>query len=96
MTFRNIFSSTSDFRDVVSVLPAARLIKVTEVESLWLCKRLTDRKKSRSLPWLFDCHRSRARNIKEAAVCELNGAIKGRNFQFKLFLLVILYTLHSA
>ena len=34
------------------------------VESLWLCEKLIDREKSRSLSWLFDCHRNQARNIK--------------------------------
>ena len=29
-----------------------------------------------SLTWLFDCHRSRARNINVAAACELIGAKK--------------------
>ena len=76
--------SMADFRDVVSVLPAARLIR--QVESLLLKKKLIDREKSRSLSWLSDCHRSRARKIKEAAACELIGTKKGRNFQFNLFL----------
>ena len=35
-----------------------------------------------SLSWLFDCHRSWARNITTTATCELIGAKKGRNFQF--------------
>ena len=83
MTFRNIFSSMADFRDAVSVLPAARLIKASRI---FVAVQKPNREKSRSLSWLFDCHRSRARNIKEAAACELNGATKGRNFQFNLFL----------
>ena len=74
VTFQNSFSSMADFPDVASVLPAARLIKV---ESLWLCKKLIDREKPMSLTWLFDCHRSRARNINVAAACELIGAKKG-------------------
>jgi len=64
--------------DVVSVLQAARLIK--QVESLLLKKKLIDCEKSKSLSWLSDCHRSRARNIKEAAACELIGAKKGTIF----------------
>ena len=31
MTFQNIFSSMADFGDVVSVLPAARLIKASRI-----------------------------------------------------------------
>ena len=31
VTFQNIFSSMADFRDVVSVLPAARLIKAIRI-----------------------------------------------------------------
>ena len=31
VTFQNIFSSTADFRDVVSVLPAARIIKASRI-----------------------------------------------------------------
>ena len=31
VTFQNIFSSMADFRDVVSVLPAARLIKASRI-----------------------------------------------------------------
>ena len=74
----------ADFRDVVSVLPAARLIKASRI--FMAVQKLTDHEKSRSLSWPFDCHRSRARNIKEAVACELNGATKGRNFHFNLFL----------
>ena len=40
-------------------------------------------------------YRSRARNIKETAACELVGAKKGRNVQFYSFLKVILHKLHS-
>ena len=50
------------------------------VESLWLNKKVIDREKSRSLSWLFDCHHSQARNIKEAAACKLIGAEKGAIF----------------
>ena len=31
MTFQNIFSSMADFGDIVSVLPAARLIKASRI-----------------------------------------------------------------
>ena len=31
VTFQNIFSSMADFRDVASVLPAARLIKASRI-----------------------------------------------------------------
>ena len=74
----------ADFRDVVSVLTAARLIKASRI---FVAKqKLIDREKPRSLSWLFDCHRSRARNINEAVACKLIGAKKGRNFQFNLCL----------
>ena len=77
--------SVTDFPDVVSVLPAARLLNPSRI-FVAEKKKLIDRGKSRSLSLLFDCHRSRARNIKEGAACELIGAKKGRNFQFNLFL----------
>ena len=83
----------ADFRDVVSVLPAARLIR--QVESLLLKKKLIDREKSRSLSWLSDCHRSRARKIKEAAACELIGTKKGAIFSL-IYFFVILQILLSA
>ena len=54
-------SSMADFRDVV--LPAVRLIKASRI--FVAVEKLIDHEKSRSLSWLFDCHRSRARNIKE-------------------------------
>ena len=67
VTFQIIFSSIADFRDVVSVLLAARLIKASRIF-------VAEHKANR--PWdikesflAFDCHRSRARNIKEAAAC---------------------------
>ena len=79
MTFRNIFSSMAVFRDAVSVLPAAWLIKASRI---FVAVQKANR------PWeikesflAFDCHHSRARNIKEAAAYELNGATKERNFQ---------------
>ena len=53
------------------------------VESLWLCEKLIDREKSRSLSWLFDCHpRPQHQN---AAVCELIGAKKDAIFSFIYF-----------
>ena len=84
VTFQNSFSSMADFPDVASVLLAARLIKASRI---FVAVQKANR------PWeikesflAFDCHHSRARNIKEAAACELDGAIKGRNFPFNLFL----------
>ena len=74
----------ADFRDVVSVLPAARLLNASRICG-WK-KKLIDRGKSRSFSLLFDCHSSRARKIKKAAAWELIGAKKGSNFQFHLFL----------
>ena len=85
VTFQNIFSLIADFRDVVSVLPAARLLNPSRI-FVAPKKKLIDRGKSRSLSLLFDCHRSQARNIKKAAAWELIGAKKGSNFQFNLFL----------
>ena len=85
VTFQNIFSLIADFRDVVSVLPAARLLNPSRI-FVAQKKKLIDRGKSRSLSLLFDCHRSQARNIKKAAAWELIGAKKGSNFQFNLFL----------
>ena len=79
-----MFSSMADFRDVVSVLPAARLIKASRI--FVALQKLIDREKSRSRSWRFYCYRSGARNIKKGASCELIGAKKGRNFQFNLFL----------
>ena len=75
VTLQNIFSSVADFRDVVSVLPAARLIKASRIfVALQKANRPWEIKKS----FLdFDCHRSRFRNIKKAAACELIGAKKG-------------------
>ena len=49
-------------------------------------KKLIDREKPRSPSWFFDCHRSRAPNIKKVTACELIGAKKGRNFKLNLFL----------
>ena len=54
-------------------------------------RKLIDREKSRSPSRLFHCNRSRARNIKKAAACELIGAKKGCNFQLNLFIWVILH-----
>ena len=88
----------ADFRDVVSALPGARLIKAIS-ESLWLNKKVIDRDKSRSLSWLFNCHHSQVRNIKEAAACKLIGAKKGAIFSliyvFKSFCIFFII-LHSA
>ena len=42
VTFQNIFSSMADFRDVVSVLPAARLIKAS---------RIFEAEKKANRPW---------------------------------------------
>ena len=85
VTFQNIFSLIADFRDVVSVLPAARLLNPSRIFVAGK-KKLIDRGKSRTLSLLFDCHRSQARNIKKATAWELIGAKKGSNFQFNLFL----------
>ena len=52
----------------------------------WEGMLLIDREKPRSPSWFFDCHRSRAPNIKKVTACELIGAKKGRNFKFNLFL----------
>ena len=57
-------------------------------------KKLIDNEKSRSHWWLFDCHRSWARNIKIAAA--FANWLAPEQFQFNLFLWVILYVLHSA
>ena len=85
VTFQNIFSSMADFRDVVSVamLPAARLIKASRI--FWLWKKLMDREKSRSLSWLFDCHRSRARNIKKRLIVSWFAPKKGAIFSLIFF-----------
>ena len=61
------------------------LIRDPQVESLWLCKKLIDRQKSRRLSLFFDCHRSRFRNIKKAAACELISAKKGAIFSLIYF-----------
>ena len=50
VTFQTIFSSMADFRDVVLVLPVARLIKASRIF-------LAEHKANRSLSWVFDCHR---------------------------------------
>ena len=55
------------------------------VESLWLCEKLIDRKKSRSLSWLFDCHRSRTRNIKKRLFVSWLAPKKGVIFSFIYF-----------
>ena len=47
-----------------------------QVESVAEKKKLIDRGKSSSFSLLFDCHSSRARNIKKAAAWELIGAKK--------------------
>ena len=60
MTFQNISSSMVDFCDVASVLPEARLIKASRI--FVAVQKLIDLEKSRILSWIFDCHRSRARN----------------------------------
>ena len=54
------------------------------VESLWLCEKLIDREKSRSLSWLFDCHPHTQHQ--KAAVCELIGAKKGAIFSLVISL----------
>ena len=60
-----------------------------QVKSLWLCKKLIDRVKLRSLSWLFDCHRSRARNIKKRLLVSWlapkEGAIFSLIYFFKSF-----------
>ena len=52
-----------------------------------------------SLSWLFDCHRSRTRNINVAAACELSSAKKGSNIIFSLIYLLksfrMYYILHN-
>ena len=67
---------------------AARLIEASLI-FVAVQKKLIDREKPRSPSWFFDCHRSRAPNVKKATACELIeliGAKKGRNFKFNLFL----------
>ena len=64
---------------------AARLIEASLI-FVAVQKKLIDREKPRSPSWFFDCHRSRAPNIKKATAYELIGAKKGRNFKFNLFL----------
>ena len=56
-----------------------------QVESVAEKKNLIDRGKSRSFSLLFDCHSSRARNIKKAAAWELIGAKKGAIFSLIYF-----------
>ena len=79
MTFQNIFSSMADFRDTLSVLLAAQLIKASKYK-IFVAVQKANRPWEISLSWLFDCHRSRARNIKKAAARKLFGAKKGRIF----------------
>ena len=73
-----------DFLDVVSMLPAARLIRASRI---FVAEHKANRRWDirESFLLFFDCHRSRARNIKEAAACEFLGAKKGRSIQFYLF-----------
>ena len=73
----------ADFRDVVSVLPAARLIKASRI--FVALQKLIDREKSGSRSWRFHCYRSQARNIKKGAACELIGAKKGAIFSLIYF-----------
>ena len=75
VTFQNIFFSMAYFGDVVSVLPAARLIKASRIF-------VAEQKANR--PWeikgsflAFWLASGRASNIKEAAACELIGAKQG-------------------
>ena len=84
VTFQNIFSSMADFRDVVSVLLAARLIKAS---------RIFVAVQKANQPWeinesflaflLFEF--LSGPQLQKVAACELIGAKKGRNFQFNLF-----------
>ena len=87
MTLQNI--SRADFCDVVSVLPRSPTNNGKQNIFDAVRKKLIDREKSRSPSWLFDCHRSRERNIKKTkkinCLC-IFGAKKGCNFQFNLFL----------
>ena len=64
---------------------AARLIEASLILGA-VKKKLIAREKPRSPSWFFDCHRSRAPNIKKVTACELTGAKKGRNLKFNLFL----------
>ena len=72
---------------------AARLIKASRI-FVAVLKKLTDIEKSKSHSWLFDCHPSRARNIKKAAA--FVNWLAPEQFQFNLFLWVILLVLHST
>ena len=96
MTFQNIFSLISflHFRDVWC---AARLIKANRI-FVTARKRLIDSENSRGLSWLFDFHRSLARDIKkrgcQSGICRLllqiclapkKGALFSLNSFFKSF-----------
>ena len=75
VTFQNIFSSLSAVRDVV--IKASKIfVAVQKANPPWEIKDyFLD----------FDCYRSRARNIKKAAACELIGAKKGAIFSLIYF-----------
>ena len=78
-----------------SIGAASSPTKKRQVESLWLCKELIDRKKSRSLSWLFDCHLSRARNIKKWLLVIWLAPKKGAIFNVIYFFRHILYIPHN-
>ena len=87
VTFQNIFSSLSAVRDVV--IKASKIfVAVQKANPPWEIKDyFLD----------FDCYRSRARNIKKAAACELIGAKKGAIFSLIYFFksLCIYYIPHN-
>ena len=83
VTFQNIFSSMADFGDVVSVLPAARLIKGRKI---FVAEQKANRPWEIKEPFLaFWLSSGRASNIKGAAACELIGAKKGAIFSLIYF-----------
>ena len=85
MTFQNIFSSMAYFRDVVSVLPAARLIKASRIFEA-LQKTNSTVKNQGVVPGVLIVIVVEPATLKKGAACELIGAKKGRNFQVNLFL----------
>ena len=83
MTFQNIFSPMADFGDVVSVLPAARLIKASRI---FVAEQKANRRWEIKEYFLaFWLSLGGASNVKEAAACELIGARKGAIFSLFYF-----------
>ena len=83
VTFQNIFSSMADFGDVVSVLPAARLIKASRIfVAEQKANRTWEIKDSFLAFWWSSVGAS---NVKEAAACELIGTKKGAIFSLIYF-----------